>query len=62
MYYSAQGCAGMGVYICTCGVVEYRASENVTPGEGDKLYCWKNVLWVGGWVWVNGRGGGICGI
>ena len=34
----SKGCTGTSVYICTCEVVEYCASENVTPGiagQGD---------------------------
>ena len=29
------------VYICTCGVVEYSASENVTSGDNDTSGPWK---------------------
>ena len=32
MYCATRGFTGMArVYMCTCGVVEYRASENVAP-------------------------------
>ena len=49
MYYSTQGCAGMGQVFLHMWVVEYRTSENVTLGEADK-HLLLEVCALGGWV------------